>query len=1653
MLFKNRKSYILNFALILALVGGAFGVTQVHAATLTVTNINDSGAGSLRQMIINASAGDTITFDSSLAGQTITLASNLVINKDLIINGSGLSPQVTISGGNAYNLAVSGFNIVTISDLTIANGHTSGNGGGIYSTGDLTLINSTLENNYAVGDGGAIYASDLTMKNTTIYQNQTEGDGGGLALEGNAYFTIVNSTISQNQASGSGGGIFIQGNIDGEISNNTFASNSASGGFELAVMGNGWVNLYNTILVCTSGAGNCIFQSGFPPLINNVNSIVGVGTLSDFGLVELADNGGPTQTMALLPGSSLIDAGDDASCPSTDQRGITRPQGAHCDIGAYEDQTTVRYVKWDASGANDGTSWVDAYIDLQFALSSAIGGDEIWVAAGTYKPTTGTDRAVSFALKNAVAIYGGFAGTETLLTQRDPAANATILSGDIGAVGDNNDNSYHVVVGSNTNSSAILDGFTVTGGNANDTVSSQHEYGGGMYINIGNPGLNNLIFSDNHARFGGGIYVSHTEGGDIAIDLGLSNVVFRNNTASGEGGGMATLFRPDLSSASFHLSLTDVIFENNTAARTGGGLINNGGELELVNVIFSGNIAAGGGGLSNILYKPSVLTNVTFHNNFASDGGGGLLIGAGGPIQSTLTNVTFSNNSTDRNGGGIGNAAFSNLLLTNVTFRGNTAGENGGGIFNGAFFDVEGGGTLDLINTTFSNNTANSNGGAIYSESGAIHIQNSILYGDTGGEFFDNAGTAAVTYSIVQGGYAGVGNLDEDPLLGLLADNGGFTQTMALGAGSPAIDAGDDANCTATDQRGVTRPQGAACDIGAYENQLVIRYVKWNASGANNGTSWIDAYSDLQTALSAASSDDEIWVAAGTYKPTTGTDRTVSFALKNGVAVYGGFSGTETSRNQRDPAANITILSGDLNGDDNDNILDNEPTRAENTYHVVTGGNGTNNTAVLDGFTITAGNANSFSEPNGSGAGIYSANSDPTLINLTFIGNSALVGGGMGNYQSSPTLLKVTFNGNTADCGGGMYNTNSSPSLTDVTFTANSVGNGIGGGMCNENGSNPILTNVTFKMNMAAFGGGMWNGSSSPSLTNVTFSGNTAIEHGGAILNQAGSNPILRNVTLSGNVAYNNQTGIISGGIFNSQSNPIIINSILWGNSGYQIDNQNSSAPVVTHSIVQGGYPGTGNLDVDPLLGPLQDNGGFTQTMALGASSPAIDSGDDTNCPATDQRGVTRPQGAACDIGAYEYEPPYANVDVNIAGSTVGSYYLPLQSGQRYGFVADDGPAQVVSTNGLDIIAALRVIWQEPGVRTSYSEMMGLPVEQLSDEYWFPWYNNVDAAAMNQGFRIANVDDTDTTIKVMLGATQLDSFTLVAGDSVRVNYAVNSGPIQIYSVEGNHILAALRVIWQEPGQRYSYSEMMGLPVEQLSKEYWFPWYNNLDAAAMNQGFRIASVNATGTNTIEVRVGDTLQDSFSLAAGTSVRVSYPVNTGPVRIVCTTCSGDEKIVTSLRVIWQEPGFRATYSEMMGLPLEQLSKEYWFPWYNNVDAAAMNQGFRIANVNATSDNTIQVWVGDTMQDSFTLLADASLRLGYPVNSGPIRILCTTCSGNERIITSLRVIWQETGIRTSYSEMMGLPTEALSTQYWFPWYNNAFPAIMNQGFRISIP
>ena len=436
----------------------------------------------------------------------------------------------------------------------------------------------------------------------------------------------------------------------------------------------------------------------------------------------------------------------------------------------------------------------------------------------------------------------------------------------------------------------------------------------------------------------------------------------------------------------------------------------------------------------------------------------------------------------------------------------------------------------------------------------------------------------------------------------------------------------------------------------------VYRVAANGSTSASCGLNWSNPC-DFQYALNTLTvSGDQIWVKAGTYKP--GINRTSTFALKDGVAIYGGFAGTETLLEQRDPTVNVTILSGDLNGNDNDTILPTEPTRAENVLHVVSG-TGVGRGAILDGFTITGGNANldaptstsigggmknTSSRPilhnliftrntssfMGGGMG-NEVNSDPFIENVTFENNYAESGGGLANSVSNPTLVDVVFNENRATYGGGVTNKDSKPEFYYITFTRNHAAAG-GGGMANENSDPPMILGNVFYQNSASEGGGIHNDNSNPVIYNTTFVKNSAVNGGGAAWNENNSAGALLHVTVAGN----------ESGIENHSSNPLIANSILWGDylggGTALITNDVNSNPPVEKSVIQNGYAGGTNIiTADPLLGPLGYYGGKTLTIPLQPGSSAIDPGTSLCCLSLDQRGVVRPpQVGYQDFGAYE---------------------------------------------------------------------------------------------------------------------------------------------------------------------------------------------------------------------------------------------------------------------------------------------------------------------------------------------------------------------------------------------------------------------------------
>jgi predicted outer membrane repeat protein/parallel beta-helix repeat protein len=343
-----------------------------------------------------------------------------------------------------------------------------------------------------------------------------------------------------------------------------------------------------------------------------------------------------------------------------------------------------------------------------------------------------------------------------------------------------------------------------------------------------------------------------------------------------------------------------------------------------------------------------------------------------------------------------------------------------------------------------------------------------------------------------------------------------------------------------------------------------IIFVDAGSPGANDGSSWADAYNYLQDALADANTAEkpaEILVAQGVYKPDQGATTTLenrgeTFQLLNGVSIFGGYAGFgATDPNARDIELYETIMSGDLNDDDIEIVssddLRGESSRAENSYQIVTG-SGTDETAVLDGFTITGGNADIFTDRNG--GGLLNEYGSPQIINCTFSKNSAqYYGGAIYNYYSSPILVNCTFILNSAGYGGGIYNYRGDTNLDNCVFIDNKS-NSSGGGINNSEGSS-IITNCTFIDNKSnSAGGGINNSGDNLTINNCTFTGNRAEDNGGGIYCS------VVNSSLTNCVFSKNSADYAGGGIYFNDSDPnltgcsFIENSARYGGGLYNND-------------------------------------------------------------------------------------------------------------------------------------------------------------------------------------------------------------------------------------------------------------------------------------------------------------------------------------------------------------------------------------------------------------------------------------------------------------------------------------------------------------------
>lgn len=496
-----------------------------------------------------------------------------------------------------------------------------------------------------------------------------------------------------------------------------------------------------------------------------------------------------------------------------------------CFLAFNNAQARILYVKAGSTATtNLGTSWANAYPELSAALNQAYSNinDTIFVAKGTYYPgaipATGTNpRDKCFLLKNRASIFGGFAGTETSISQRVlSVANRSVLSGDVGVANDTSDNVYHVIIALEIDSLTTLDGFHIVGGNASGmgdaTIQSSlipRNLGGGVYSKKSKMIMRNITIDSNYATRGGAginnekstimlqnskVINNRINGHDLS-GLGggagirneasspiLNQVTIQNNYAYHVqgGGGMRNVnsSMPKLNSVDFinnyteignegdggggmynadtsNVILQNVTFQDNATDGGGGGIYNDESSPNLSHVTFTGNSAVYGGGMENDGFSHAILNHVSFVENEASEDGGGMYNWKSSPI---LTNVKFIDNSATMSGGGLHNYNNSSPVMTNILFKGNSAVINGGAIYNRR------NGNPTITNALIYNNSAGNRGGGIYNMMSNTETSSPILTNVTvannsalvsaGGGFDDGLGTTKIRNCIITGNTA-----------------------------------------------------------------------------------------------------------------------------------------------------------------------------------------------------------------------------------------------------------------------------------------------------------------------------------------------------------------------------------------------------------------------------------------------------------------------------------------------------------------------------------------------------------------------------------------------------------------------------------------------------------------------------------------------------------------------------------------------------------------------------------------------------------------------------------------------------------------------------------------------------------------------------------
>ena len=1159
-------------------------------------------------------------------------------NVDIIHNAAFGTPTHNSYGGGLTIKSSSGSFTVSIQNSTFADNYSEASGGAIFSSNTLIMNRNEFRHNRAAQLGGALFVQlvppqlnntifygnwagyhggaifqnfvDMDLASSAIFDNEAIQDGGGLYVR-SGQANLENVTFSDNLSGRDGGALYLGGNLTGHYL--TFAENQAANGGLVAFAG-GDLTLGSSVVgphsggVCAQPSGS-FTSAGYNVFSATTGCSVTATTADQFGvdplLDPLADNGGPEVTLTHAPGagSPVVEAGDAATCPATDQRGVPRPVGAACDAGAVEFHVSVSSRPWSPEPALPLFVYATYPVPVPgtvLIVDSLAGGSDATIGDGICA-TTGGECTLRAAIQESNSLPGQEtiqlpAGIIDISSQLPEISDHLIVNG--AGVG-------QTILNRLNNSQAVRSGYstiivfrnlTMQGAsrfissyghltlencliqnNSDSAISSFYVYGetmpvddplpevvvrnctfqnnvgafnGPAILSSGKLTIDDSLFLNNQGTNGGAIYTTGGAGVTEAGDIIVRNSRFEGNSAESQGGAIRSRWS--------RIVISNTLFLNNQVtggSQPQGGAIATSSWLTITDSYFAGNAAdyAGGaianGGEWNLDVDPAILAvnGSTFINN-SSDYGGGLAFTGQGEV----TNSTFSGNQALRDGGGILIGANSTGVLNSVTVVNNTAdsdgdsdGAGGGLQLSGGLWDEPGGFTI--VNSIFANNAAFT--GPDCSSPAGIGLS-------LGGNLIRDLTDCGVT--TVGSDLSGI-----DPQLGPLVNVQNHNRVHLPLPGSPILNTGS--GCPAVDQRGVPRSR---CDRGSVEltpPQTFLVNAFDGAADIELGDG-VCLDSNGKCSFAAAVAEAAVWNYEDSVQLPAGTFASDDVIVNGGdLTIFGAGAGQ-------------TILAANLSGSDARVLATGEASNP-------------NQQILIRDLTIQG----------GSPVDIFRLN-----------------GGGILN-AADLTLLRVSVQDNWGASGGGIYNQASGQlTITDSAILNNTASWVVG-------------------LSLRGSGGGLANfGDGGVTLVNVTLSGNSAVLAGGGLVHNGIGLLTLQQVT----VASNQTTDGYGGGIVNGSTGILsLINTIVGNNSATSSDPDCSGAVLVVRNRVliennsTNCLPSSMVLTGDPLLARLSDNGGPTLTHALQGGSAAVDVGGAV-CPATDQRGYSR--AGDCDLGAYE---------------------------------------------------------------------------------------------------------------------------------------------------------------------------------------------------------------------------------------------------------------------------------------------------------------------------------------------------------------------------------------------------------------------------------